>query len=144
LLDALGHMITPSKITRRIARRPYFPQARLLFDLLAAVMGADAVALDRFLSTPVEHAGGRGGRRLRRHAAGPHAGAAADNGSGRRPRRRRRGGRRRNRRRFGDAARSEGAASDVRNTTPQPIDVPEPESQNLAGSLNGGALRRDD
>jgi poly(A) polymerase len=129
LLDALGHMIAPSRITRRIVRRPYFPQARLLFDLLAPVMGADAVALDRFLATPPEHAG-RSGRRPRYRGTVLQAGgAASENGSPNPPRRRRRrrGGRGRNR---GAARRVEhgvAIAADVAIPAPEPIATVEPE-----------------
>jgi poly(A) polymerase len=55
LLDALGHLFTPSRITRRLVRRPYFPEARQLFELIAPFLSADPAELDRFLSAPQEH-----------------------------------------------------------------------------------------
>ncbi|HKV53334.1 MAG TPA: polynucleotide adenylyltransferase PcnB [Candidatus Binataceae bacterium] len=107
LLDALTHMLKPSRITRRIMRRPYFPLARRLFDLTAPILGVDPSELERFLSTPPGHqpAGSR-----RRHLPHPAADGAATAPS-RRSRRRRghRGGRGRNRLgpRAGDAAAAE-------------------------------------
>ncbi|HXZ88070.1 MAG TPA: polynucleotide adenylyltransferase PcnB, partial [Candidatus Binataceae bacterium] len=50
LLEALPHMLRPSRITRRVSRRPYFAEARRLFALIAPVRGADIAALDRFLA----------------------------------------------------------------------------------------------
>jgi poly(A) polymerase len=49
LLEALTHFLRPSRITRRLVRRPHFVQARRLFDLLAPMLGADPTHLDRFL-----------------------------------------------------------------------------------------------
>ncbi|MBV8453364.1 MAG: polynucleotide adenylyltransferase PcnB [Deltaproteobacteria bacterium] len=55
LMDALSHMLKPSRITRRLARRPYFPLARRLFELIGPIFSADPAELDRFLTTPPEH-----------------------------------------------------------------------------------------
>jgi poly(A) polymerase len=52
LLEALRHMISPSRITRRLVRRPYFADARQLFESIAPAYGVDVAALDRFLATP--------------------------------------------------------------------------------------------
>jgi poly(A) polymerase len=52
LLEALGHMLRPSRITRRLARRPYFPLARQLFDLVAPFFAAEPAELYRFLAAP--------------------------------------------------------------------------------------------
>jgi poly(A) polymerase len=52
LLEAIGHMLSPSRITRRLVRRPYFPLARQLFDLIAPIFSADPGELDRFLTAP--------------------------------------------------------------------------------------------
>ncbi len=49
LLQALEHLLKPSRITRRLMRRPYFAQARRLFELLAPIFGADPARLDHFL-----------------------------------------------------------------------------------------------
>lgn len=93
LLDALPHMIRPSRITRRMSRRPYFPEARTLFALIAPARGADTGPLDRFLA---------GTARPHHPALHPHH-AAPGSAAGETPalprrRRRRRGGRRRHRR----------------------------------------------
>jgi poly(A) polymerase len=117
LLDALGHMITPSRITRRIARRPYFAQARRLFDLLAPMAGGGADALDRFLSAPPDH----GGRRRARHspAVSQARDTPSEDGSPNRPRRRRRrrGGRGHNR--SAGAATTEAPSGDA--SAPEPL-----------------------
>jgi len=55
LLEALGHMLKPSRITRRLVRRPYYPLARRLFELIAPIFSSDVAELDRFLATPHEH-----------------------------------------------------------------------------------------
>jgi poly(A) polymerase len=55
LLEAVGHMLKPSRITRRLVRRPYFPLARQLFELIAPIFSADPAELDRFLAAPPEH-----------------------------------------------------------------------------------------
>ncbi|MGH7931615.1 MAG: polynucleotide adenylyltransferase PcnB [Candidatus Binataceae bacterium] len=93
LLESLPHLLTPSRLTRKLARRPYFAQAHRLFELIAPTYGADPQALDRFLSEPARpHPGARHG--------GAHAQAHGPGGEGGPPfrqRRRRRGGRRRRR-----------------------------------------------
>lgn len=93
LLEALPHMLRPSRITRRVSRRPYFPEAHRLFGLIAPLRGADTAALDRFLAeaarthhlSPYPH-----------HA--PPGPAVGETPTPPRRRRRRRGGRRRHRR----------------------------------------------
>ncbi len=55
LLEALSHMLKPSRITRRLVRQPYFPLARRLFELIAPTFSADPAELDRFLTAPAEH-----------------------------------------------------------------------------------------
>jgi poly(A) polymerase len=55
LLGALSHMLKPSRITRRLVRRPYFPEARRLFELIAPTFSADPAELDRFLASPPVH-----------------------------------------------------------------------------------------
>jgi hypothetical protein len=89
LLDALGHMLKPSRITRRIARRPYFPLARRLFEAIAPIMSSAPEELDRFLESPHERR--PAGRRMERRSA---QGETAHNPPRRRRRRGRRGGRR--------------------------------------------------
>jgi poly(A) polymerase len=55
LLEALTHLITPSRLTRRLQRRPYFSYARSLFDLVGSSYVADPGALDRFLGQAPTH-----------------------------------------------------------------------------------------
>jgi poly(A) polymerase len=55
LLDAVGHMVKPSRITRRLIRRSYFPIARRLFELIAPIYSVDPADLDRFLTAPTQH-----------------------------------------------------------------------------------------
>jgi poly(A) polymerase len=67
LLEALGHMLRPSRITRRLARRQYFPLARRLFELIAPIFSADPAELDRFLTAPPQHHGASASR----HSSNP-------------------------------------------------------------------------
>jgi len=76
LLEALTHIATRSRTLRRLARRPYFEEARHLWELVAPAAGAEPVPLETLLAPP------------------PPRPPAGTPGSGRR-RRRRRGGRRR-------------------------------------------------
>jgi poly(A) polymerase len=73
LLDAVAHIVVRSRILRRIARRPYFAEARRLFDLIApTTASAPVAALDDFLvaaTHPPPPAAGHG-RRRRRHRGG--------------------------------------------------------------------------
>jgi poly(A) polymerase len=84
LLDALVHMATRSRTLRRIVRRPYFAEARRLFDLVAPAQRLDRRALDAFFALPlrppvVMSASGRR-RRRRRGGRGRRNRAAHDNG----------------------------------------------------------------
>jgi len=92
LLEALNHMLKPSRITRRLARRPYFPHARQLFELIAPIFSVDPAELDRFLTASPEH--------HRAHRNQHSARTIGDTSPTRRRRRRRgrRGGRGHNRR----------------------------------------------
>jgi len=86
LLEAVGHLANPSRITRRLVRRPYYPFARKIYELVAPIFPIDVTELDRFLATPAEH------YRTYKSQHITHA-------TGERPRRRkrRRGGRQRSR-----------------------------------------------
>jgi poly(A) polymerase len=55
LLEALSHMLKPSRITRRLVHRPYFPLARRLFELVGPIFSADPAQLDRFLTASLKH-----------------------------------------------------------------------------------------
>jgi poly(A) polymerase len=78
LLEALGHMLKPSRITRRLVRRPYFPVARRLFELVAPIFSAEPAELDQFLAAPPDRRSSR-----MQHQSSPMGDAPA-------PRRRRR------------------------------------------------------
>jgi poly(A) polymerase len=93
LLEAVPHMLRPSRLTRRLSRRPYFPEARQLLDLIAPVYHTDFGALDRFLAEISRNQNVSG----QQHAPeGPRSRDSAPPGGPPR-RRRRRGGRRRRR-----------------------------------------------
>jgi poly(A) polymerase len=89
LLEALGQMLKPSRITRRLIRRPYFPLARRLFDLIAPIFSADPTELDRFLTAKPEH------HRTNRNQPSAHTMGDAAPPRRRRKRRGRRSGRKR-------------------------------------------------
>jgi poly(A) polymerase len=89
LLYALRHMLKPSKITWRLARRPYFTLARRLFELVAPIVEADPCELDRFLTAPREH------HPRTRRPDGAQSAAESCAPAPRRPRRRGRRGRHR-------------------------------------------------
>ncbi|HJU10919.1 MAG TPA: polynucleotide adenylyltransferase PcnB, partial [Candidatus Binataceae bacterium] len=89
LLEALGHMLKPSRITRRLARRPYFPLVRRLFDLVAPIFSVEPAELERFLAAPPDH------HHTLRNLGAPHTDGSAAPGR-RRRRRGRRNGRARN------------------------------------------------
>jgi poly(A) polymerase len=88
LLGALGHLLKPSRMTRRLFRRPYFPLARRLFDLMAPLFAADPADLDHFLAGRGDHT-----RVSRRQPS-----ASSSVGDTTLPRRRKRRGRRTRRR----------------------------------------------
>jgi poly(A) polymerase len=98
LLEATAHLIARSRIARRLMRRPYYREARMLLELIAPTYSVDLAEIDRFLAEPPSHGGRyRGGRGASAEAAtGANAGSGASSPPGPR-RRRRRGGRRRRR-----------------------------------------------
>ncbi len=98
LLEAATHMRMRTRIARRIVRRPYYPEARRLFELIAPTYDVEVEAFDRFLAE------GRDQPRHRHHISATTSGgadrnldAAAASAQPGRHRRRRRGGRRRRR-----------------------------------------------
>jgi poly(A) polymerase len=124
VLEAVRHMITPSRITRRLARRPYFLDARRLFESIAPAYGVDPPALDRFLSSSQENKPGL--RRTR--ASGTTQSAESAMPGPLRHRRRRRRGRRRPLRRRDSITLGEGTpgastiADEVRGIPPGPAE----------------------
>ena len=102
LLEAATHMMTRSRLARRIVRRPYYPEARRFFELIAPTYNVAVEAFDRFLAEARDHpprhrrpvsaiAHGEGGREL---SASPGSASGAASATPGRRRRRRRGGRR--------------------------------------------------
>jgi hypothetical protein len=101
VLEALPHLVAPSRRTRRLLHRPYFDEARAVFEIVAPTCGGDPDLLASFLGDPEAWLQSRGGepRRLE-----PREPAVGPGGGGRRRRRGRRGGRSRHRRRGRAAA----------------------------------------
>jgi hypothetical protein len=99
VLEALPHLTAPSRRTRRLIQRPYFDEARAVFEIVAPACGGDPETLASFLSDPEAWLEGRSAeqRRVEPRDSGPGT------DSGRRRRRGRRGGRSRHRRRGGAA-----------------------------------------
>jgi hypothetical protein len=94
VLEALPHLVAPSRRTRRLIHRPYFEEARAVFEIVAPTCGGDPTVLASFLSDPdawLEAHGGDEQRRVDPREPRP-------DGGGRRRRRGRRGGRSRHRR----------------------------------------------
>ncbi|HZP44529.1 MAG TPA: polynucleotide adenylyltransferase PcnB [Candidatus Binataceae bacterium] len=52
LLEALTLIVTRARNLRRLATRPYFNDARRLFELVAPTIGDDPAELDQFLAAP--------------------------------------------------------------------------------------------
>jgi poly(A) polymerase len=103
VLEALPHLVSPSRRTRRLIQRPYFAEARALFEIVAPTLGGDPEVLASFLGDPEAWLQGRAAEQRRVEPREPGSGPAL--GAGRRRRRRgRRGGRSRHRRRGGAAA----------------------------------------
>jgi hypothetical protein len=99
VLEALPHLMVPSRRTRRLLSRPYFNEARLLFEIVASASGADIGALASFTADPDAWIEARSATEPRQARPVGEAGVP-----GRRRRRGRRGGRARRRRRNARAA----------------------------------------
>lgn len=82
MLEAYPHLAKPSRRTYRLMHRPYFDNARRLYEITAPNYGIDTSVLARFLQDPQSY--------LEGHAPPPPNAVA---GKRRRRRRRRRGGR---------------------------------------------------
>jgi poly(A) polymerase len=52
LMEALPHLMAPSRRTRNLVRRPYFEEARHFYQLVAPHYAHDPSALGRFLADP--------------------------------------------------------------------------------------------
>ncbi len=89
ILEAFENLASPTRRTRRLMRRPYFPDARLFFEMTAPTYSIDATHMMRWLSDP-EASGvpaSHSGASEASHLNGPHP---MSNGQRRRRRRRRR------------------------------------------------------
>jgi hypothetical protein len=69
LLEAALHLAARSQALRRLARRPYFAEARSLFELIVPTTGADPASIDSLLAPPAIQAA-RPPRRRRRRRSG--------------------------------------------------------------------------
>jgi hypothetical protein len=104
VLEALPHLVTPSRRTRRLIQRPYFDEARKVFEITAPAGGGDPEMLASFLRDPEAWLESRSDERRRVEPPREPDGSPGGGGGGRRRRRGRRGGRSRRRRRGGGAA----------------------------------------
>ena len=52
MIEAFPHLMKPSRRTRKLMRRPYFENARRLFEIVAGTYAADPSMLARFLADP--------------------------------------------------------------------------------------------
>ena len=96
LLEAATHMRMRTRLARRIVRRPYYPQARLFFELIAPTYNIEVEAFDRFLSEARDHPHHRRDvSTIPSGLAGREFNTAPASAPPGRRRRRRRGGRRR-------------------------------------------------
>jgi poly(A) polymerase len=80
ILDAFQNLAAPTRRTRRLMRRPYFPDARMFFEMAAPTYAIDSARTIRFLADPDSFA----------QPHGAHLDGAQAPGGGRRRRRRRR------------------------------------------------------
>jgi poly(A) polymerase len=80
LLEAATHMMTQSRLARRIVRRPYYPEARHFFELIAPTYVLEVAAFDRFLAQSSDH---QPRHRRAQSADAAHASAGAALGAAR-------------------------------------------------------------
>ena len=86
ILEAFENLANPTRRTRRLMRRPYFPDARLFFEMTAPTYSIDATHLMRWLSDPTAFTIPP----TNRDGANPPRSQPSPNGQRRRRRRRRR------------------------------------------------------
>jgi poly(A) polymerase len=103
ILDAFQNLAAPTRRTRRLMRRPYFPDARMFFEMAAPTYAIDSATTVRFLADPDSF--------TPPHATQPDGTPAG--GKRRRRRRRRRGRGRRGGVQPGSAVHSAAASSDM-------------------------------
>jgi poly(A) polymerase len=106
ILDAFQNLASPTRRTRRLMRRPYFPDARMFFEMAAPTYAIDSATTIRFLADPDSF-------------TSPHASHTDGTGApgGRRRRRRRRRGRgRRSAAQQGQVVHAAGPSGDMNGT----------------------------
>jgi poly(A) polymerase len=75
LLDAMGHIANRSRALRRLSRRPYFAEARRLWEMVAPTFGIAPLTLEALLAPPPRPAANaEPGRRRRRRRGGRRRG----------------------------------------------------------------------
>ena len=52
IIDAFENLAAPTRRTRRLMRRPYFPDARMFFEMIAPTYSIDPTRTLRFLADP--------------------------------------------------------------------------------------------
>ena len=65
ILEAFQNLAAPTRRTRRLMRRPYYPDARMFFEMTAPTYSIDSTRMIRFLADPDAFNAGPGARRCR-------------------------------------------------------------------------------
>ncbi len=76
ILEAFQNLASPTRRTRRLMRRPYFPDARMFFEMMAPTYSIDSTRTMRFLADPDAFTAVRPRPSPRRTAHQPPAGKA--------------------------------------------------------------------
>jgi poly(A) polymerase len=90
ILESFANLASPTRRTRRLMRRPYFPDARMFFEMMAPTYSIDPTRTLRFLADPDAFSAGPAAARGGADAPAASDGAPAPAGDHRRRRRRRR------------------------------------------------------
>jgi poly(A) polymerase len=113
ILEAFQNLAAPTRRTRRLMRRPYFPDARMFFEMTAPTYSIDSSRMIRFLTDPDAFS----------LSAARRDGAPSPTGDGAEPAA---GGGRRRRRRRRRRSRHGGAAPGDSNGSVAPLPSPDP------------------
>src|SRR5580658_5111072 len=90
ILEAFANLASPTRRTRRLMRRPYFPDARMFFEMTAPTYSIDSTRTLRFLADPDAFSASPPAAHGGPEAPATPDGTAAPTGEHRRRRRRRR------------------------------------------------------
>jgi hypothetical protein len=90
ILEAFANLASPTRRTRRLMRRPYFPDARMFFEMTAPTYSIDSTLTLRFLADPDAFTASPPAAHGGPEAPATPDGTAAPTGEHRRRRRRRR------------------------------------------------------